>query len=255
MTVNSEVGRGSIFKFNIQANIVEASKIMPQKLSHNVIALQPNQPRYKILIVDDKWESRQLLIKLLNPLGFELKEASNGQEAVEVWESWQPNLIWMDLRMPVMNGYEAIEQIKSSTKGQATAIIALTASILEEEKAVVLSVGCDDFMRKPFREAEIFEMMEKHLGVRYIYEDSVESQLPQEEMSQSDLESALVQMPREWAVSLYNATVEGDVGAVAEAIALIPSPLSPLARTLSTWANQYQFEKIIELIEVVVDEE
>ena len=233
MTVTSQVGRGTIFKFNIIATVVEANKIQPQKLSHNVIALEPNQPRYKILIVDDKWESRQLLIKLLNPLGFELKEASNGREAVAVWESWQPDLIWMDMRMPAMNGYEASEQIKSSTKGQATAIIALTASILEEEKAVVLSAGCDDFLRKPFRESEIFEMMAKHLGVRYIYEDSAtveKSELDssrvltaayfQEKLSpelMANLEMAILTLDREVMASLLEEIRQIDV-ALAEAI-------------------------------------
>ena len=119
--------------------------------------LAPNQPRYRILIVDDKWTNRQLLIKLLNPLGFELKEAENGQQAIEVWEEWEPHLIWMDMRMPVMDGYTATQQIKAHLKGQATAIIALTASVLEEERAVVLSAGCDDFLRKPFKENDIFE--------------------------------------------------------------------------------------------------
>ena len=88
-----------------------------------------------------RWENRHLLLKLLHSFGFELKEASNGVEAIEVWENWHPHLIWMDMRMPVMNGYEATQQIKATTKGQATAIIALTASSLEEERAVILSSG------------------------------------------------------------------------------------------------------------------
>lgn len=133
-----------------------------------IIALEPQQPTYRILIVDDKWTNRQLLIKLLSPLGFKLQEASNGREAIEMWDSFEPHLIWMDMRMPVMNGYEATEYIKATTKGQATAIIALTASIFEEERAIVLSAGCDDFIRKPFREAEIFETMSKHMGLRYV---------------------------------------------------------------------------------------
>ncbi len=125
--------------------------------------------RYKILIVDDRSTNRFLLIKLLQPLGFELKEATNGKEAVKTWEEWQPHLIGMDMRMPVMDGYEATQIIKGTTKGNSTAIIALTASGLEEQKAIILSAGCDYFVRKPFREATIFETMQKHLGVEYIY--------------------------------------------------------------------------------------
>ena len=81
------------------------------------------------------------------------REAENGVEAIAIWEEWQPHLIWMDMRMPVMDGYEATRQIKSHLKGQATVIIALTASALEEEKTIILSSGCDDFVRKPFQQA------------------------------------------------------------------------------------------------------
>jgi len=252
MTVSSEVGSGTIFKFEIKAKIVTAADIESFKPSRRIIALEANQPRWRILVVDDRADNRQLLIKLLNPLGFELKEAANGQEAIAVWQEWEPHLIWMDMRMPVMNGYEAANFIKSTTKGEATAIIALTASVLEEERSLVLSAGCDDFLRKPFREEVLFEKIAEHLGVRYVYEDSVECQLPPEEISQSDLESALAQMSREWVVSLHDATVEGDVGAIEEAIAQIPPSLSPLAKTVSTWTNQYEFDKIIELTEPVI---
>jgi len=127
---------------------------------------------YKILAVDDKPINCQLLVKLLTPLGFEVKEAANGQEAIAIWEAWEPHLIFMDMRMPVMDGYEATKYIKAQVKGSATAVVALTASVLEEEKVIVLSAGCDDFIRKPFKENMIFEALTKHLGVTYIYEQN-----------------------------------------------------------------------------------
>lgn len=249
MTVTSQVGRGTIFKFNIIATVVEASSIQAQKLSHNVIALEPNQPRYKILIVDDKWESRQLLIKLLNPLGFELKEASNGREAVEVWESWEPDLIWMDLRMSVMNGYEASQVIKSSTKGQATAIIALTASILEEEKAVVLSVGCDDFMRKPFRESEIFETMAKHLGVRYIYEDSAIVDKSEVDSSRV-LTAAYVRekLSPDLMANLEMAILSLELEVMTSVVKQIRQIDMPLADAISRCLNNFEYDLIVNLI-------
>jgi len=189
MHVSSTLGKGTIFTFEIAYEEVEVTEIENQQVNQRrIIGLEPDQPRYRILIVDDKSINRQLLVKLLNPLGFELNEASNGKEAVEMCEQWQPHLIWMDMRMPVMNGFEATQKIKATTAGQATAIIALTASVLEEERAVVVSAGCDDFLRKPFREDDIFKMMEQHLGVRYVYEDLTQSQ--QENLQEAEVLSS-----------------------------------------------------------------
>lgn len=248
MTVNSQVGRGTTFKFDLKVSLVESANISAKKPTNNVIALEPNQPRYRILIVDDKWESRQLLIKLLNPLGFELKEASNGQEAVEIWESWQPHLIWMDIRMPVMKGYEASQQIKSSSKGQPTSIIALTASMFEEEKAVVLSAGCDDFMRKPFRDADIFEMMKKHLGVRYIYDESTE-------LGESELDSSRVlsladlqKLPREWMASLELAILSLDLDSMTQVVEEIRTQDVGIANGIQRDLNNFEYDSILNLI-------
>ncbi|WP_048751431.1 ATP-binding protein [Crocosphaera watsonii] len=171
IAMNSEVGRGTIIKFNIEVEEIKATEIKTEiKPRRKVIGLQPNQPQYRILVVDDRYSNRELVVKLLTPLGFEIRTASNGKEAIQVWQQWEPHLIWMDMRMPIMDGYEATKVIKTTMKGQATAIIALTASVFEEEKAVVLSTGCDSFIRKPFREAEIFDAMEKQIGVQFIYE-------------------------------------------------------------------------------------
>jgi len=171
LSVISQVNAGSTFAFTIKALRRNHADLVPVKPTRRVVGLEPNQPTYRILVVDDRWENRQILVKLLQPLGFAVQEAENGQIALEIWEMWQPHLIWMDMRMPIMNGYDATIAIRSHLKGDATIIIALTASTLEEEKSIVLSVGCDDFVRKPFLADTIFEKMDEHLKVRYLYAD------------------------------------------------------------------------------------
>jgi signal transduction histidine kinase/CheY-like chemotaxis protein len=251
MTVSSEVGKGTIFKFEIQATVAEDKDIETTKVKHKVIALEPNQPRYRILIVDDKPLNRQLLVKLLNPLGFELKEAANGKEAIEIWDEWEPHLIWMDMRMPVLDGYDATKEIKATTKGQATAIIALTASVLEEEKAVVLSAGCDDFLRKPFREGDIFEGMKKHLGVRYVYEDRGDenSSLTKSGEENALSNSAFAELPEELINKLKEAIFNLDLDVMEEIAEEIKGENPKLGGAIEGCINNFEYEKIWQYLE------
>jgi Amt family ammonium transporter len=214
-----------------------------------VIALVPNQICYKILVVDDKENNRKLLIKLLKPLGFEMKEASNGQEAINIWDSWEPHLIWMDMRMPIMDGYEATKHIKGTIKGNATAVIALTASVLEEEKAVILSAGCDDFIRKPFKESVIFETMAKHLGVRYIYEETKEPERPEHsyKLQAEDLKV----MSAEWLTQFEQAAINLDDKLMLSLIAQIPPTEQNLSEALRDLVDNFRIDQILELIKQV----
>lgn len=252
MRVNSVVGKGSVFEFNIKVKVVDGSEVENQKPVRHVIALEVNQPRYRILIVDDKPVNRQLLIKMLNPLGFEVQEAKNGQEAIEIWDSWEPHLIWMDMRMPVMDGYEATKHIKSTIKGHATAIIALTASVLEEEKAIFLSAGCDDFLRKPFRETDIFETMHKHIGVRYIYSEPAAS----EAASQKDIQDTLkpqnlALLPASLLANLEYAASVANMADIEGYIEEIRSDNPLVAEALMSLADDFEYGKIVELIQQV----
>ncbi|NEP62347.1 MAG: response regulator [Symploca sp. SIO2G7] len=265
ISISSEVECGSLFKFDIVVGVVDTNDIETRQLTRRVIALEPNQPCYRILVVDDKWDNRQLLIKLLNPLGFEMKEASNGMEAIEIWEGWQPHLIWMDMRMPVMDGYEATKHIKTHLKGQATAIIALTASAWEEERAVVLSAGCDDFVRKPFQEQELFDKMAQYLGVRYLFEElaptSQEERLPgiaqqdkirvaQKDLSSpSVVSSALAKMPEPWLSELYQAADAIDNERIFQLLEEIPPTQEHLAIAITDFVNNFRCDRIIDLIE------
>jgi CheY-like chemotaxis protein len=244
ITVSSEVGRGTIFKFDIGISKADTANIETKLTTRQIIALEPNQPRYRILIVDDKWSNRQLLIKLLSPLGFELKEASNGKEAIEVWDTWEPHLIWMDMRMPILDGYEATKHIKAATKGQATAIIALTASTLEEDRAIVLSAGCDDFVRKPFREADILDAMNKHIGVRYIYDEPANKLNPTQFEFDALNPATLNTLPARWVAELHQAVAAADSELAFSLIEQLEAKDTTLAKILSKLVNDFEFDRI-----------
>jgi len=251
ISVTSELGKGTTFSFFIQTQL--GQEIKQESISQRqVLGLAENQPAYKILVVDDKAVNRQLVLKLLEPLGFEIKQAENGKQAIEVWEQWQPHLIWMDMRMPVMDGYEATKYIKSHVKGHATAVIALTASVLEEEKAIVLSAGCDDFLRKPFKESVIFETLTKHLGVQFLYENTTDSSHAETEKTLTAADFQV--MSDEWLLKLSEACLEADGQQVLALIQEIPETESFLAQSLTKKVRQFQFEKILDLIESLISD-
>ncbi|MBN2005372.1 MAG: response regulator [Anaerolineae bacterium] len=251
ITVVSEPGRGSTFRFDVQATLASASDVPGEETARRVLGLAPDQHAadgspYRLLVVEDRDPSRLLLLKLLQPLGFDVRSATNGKQALEMWENWSPHLIWMDMRMPVMDGYEATQHIKSTTKGQATVIVALTASAFEEDRAMILSNGCDDFLRKPFREAEIFAMLEKHLGVRFIYaEDEVECQStpPSVELTPE----ALSALPPAWLAMLHAAAISADVDATQVLLDEACPDHPALVAALSKLVANFRFDVIMTL--------
>jgi len=246
ITVESELDRGTTFAFSIEAKLGKEVIIDSQVSHQKILGLAPEQPIYKILVVDDKSVNRQLLVKLLSPFGFEVKEASNGQETIAIWDDWEPHLIFMDMRMPIMDGYEATKYIKATTKGNATAVIALTASVLEEEKAIVLSAGCDDFLRKPFKEQTIFDALHKHLGVQFVYEDLEANADHFLKINSTSINLEI--MGEEWRSQLYVAAIEADGNYIMELLQKIPPTESHTAKLLENLARQFDFDEIVELV-------
>ncbi|GFE69468.1 ATP-binding protein [Chroococcus sp. FPU101] len=247
--VSSVLHQGTKVSFTIRVETVTANEIENKIHPLRVIAIAPNQPTYRILAVDDQPLNRQLLVKLLTPIGFEVKEAANGQQAIEIWEDWQPHLILMDMRMPVLDGYEATRQIKITTKGQATAIIALTASVLEEEKAVILSAGCDNFLRKPFREEEIFLMLSQHLGVSYVYDtqSQPQSSIIVEKDNRTSV-TRITSLTPQWLVELKQALLYVDLIKLNQIIAMIRTQDEELAKSIQIDVDNFEYEKILLLI-------
>jgi signal transduction histidine kinase/DNA-binding response OmpR family regulator len=254
IAVNSILDKGSIFSFNILFKPVSSTQTESSRYK-KVISLASDQPNYLILAVDDFPESRLLLVKLLSSVGFQVREASNGQEAIEIWQSWQPHLILMDMRMPVMDGYEATKYIKANLKEQTTVIIALTASAFEEERIVILSAGCDDFMRKPFQEERLFEKIAEHLGVGYLYEeDESLSSVNLETSSQKTISNELTKedlevMPQEWLSELYQAASQVDNQQIYSLLEEIPNEYTMLAQSLRNLVHNFRCDKIIDLTE------
>ncbi len=246
--VQSTFKKGTIFTFTIQVKNSQSEQITLKKAPRKIIARYPEQPSYKILIVDDQITNRQLLIQLLGPLGFELQEAKNGQEAVQLWQSWQPDLILMDVRMPILDGYQATKQIKSlENHAKITPIIALSASVLKSEQTLILAAGCNDFISKPFRENDLFEMLTKYLGVNYLYEEETLSisplNPPKLTIKQTDLEVISQTLLRE----LNEATQKGDLIVMQKLTEKISQENLVIGQTLLNLVNQYEFTKLLEL--------
>ncbi|MEG4031051.1 MULTISPECIES: PAS domain S-box protein, partial [unclassified Microcoleus] len=261
ITVSSTLNRGTIFSFDIHISSPEMAEVQPRQSRRRVIGLEPNQPSYRILVVDDKWESRLLLVNLLEPLGLEVREAENGQEAITIWETWKPHLIWMDMQMPVIDGYEATRQIKAKIQDEATPIVALTASAFEEERAIVLSSGCDDFVSKPFQEEVIFAKMAEHLGVQYIYEDLPNftlSQLEGQDLSVKEgektetLRTTLATMPTDWVRQLHHGAIDADAGLILSLVSTIPESDTFSAEIITDWIHNFRFDKITDLTEQII---
>ncbi len=263
IVVNSQLSKGTTFTFDILAKVASQEPTAATLISRRAIALKPNQPTYRILIVEDIRENRQLLVKLLSPLGFAVKEAENGREAIDLWKSWKPHLIWMDIQMPVMNGYEATRQIKQllakesesiSSANPRTIIIALTASAFEEEKSLILEAGCDDFLPKPFRSEILLEKLGKYLGVEYIYEEDLSSNLTSSQSQNKPLTvDDLSIMPREWIEKLHQAALTVDDSEAVQLIQEIPDRAGELANTLTNLVENFRMDAIFEVTEEYIN--
>ncbi len=248
ISAESQPGKGSIFRFHIRAQKAENGKILKKKPERRVIGLEPGQPACRILIAEDNEDNRNLLRSLLQGVGFEVCEAKNGQEAVALWKSLSPHLILMDMRMPEMDGYEAVKTIRNSEPGIPDAevpVIAVTAYAFEEDRKAVMAAGCSDFIRKPFKETELFEKIAFYLGVRYIYEELPVQKKPyRPELKPDDL----ADLPARWLAELRHAAMQGNAKGVLKLASQIRKNYAAAADGLTGLVQEWQFKKIADLI-------
>jgi len=259
ITVRSRLNEGSVFSFSIQVKPPESLPSESHKTAYRqVIGLAPGQPNYRILIAEDKPTNRLLLTKLLTTIGFDVKEAENGQVAFTVWQEWQPHLIWMDMQMPVMNGYETTQRIRSSVNGQSPVIIAITANAFEEHRQAVLAVGCNDFVRKPYKEQEILEKISNYLGVKYIYAEMKDDESITPASGEIDrviddrIQHILQNMPSDWLQQTHRAASQGSDALLMQLIEEIPGNALPLKEFMSSLVHEFRFDRILTLTQPLV---
>jgi two-component system sensor histidine kinase/response regulator len=249
VSVTSELGKGSEFCFTLPMKLVGADSLPRAETPVRVIGLKEGQPEYRILVAEDKLDNRELLRDLLEQVGFVVLEAVNGEEAVSRFKDQHPDLICMDMRMPVMDGYEAIRIIKAMPDGRRTPIIALTASAFEEDREMIMATGCDGFVRKPLKERELFDNIERLLGVGFRYEELV---IESRKGVPLDLQ-ALAQLPKEVKERLLEAALQLDSEKVEQIMGKVEMHSESLAGILRELVSDFRFDVIIKAIRSVTE--
>jgi PAS domain S-box-containing protein len=246
ITVSSNVGRGSIFVIHVPLKEGEADAVQTKEKPRHVLRLQSGQPMCRVLIADDIEDNRQLLAQLLAPVGFEIRLATNGAEAVQEFQDWQPHLILMDFRMPVMDGHEAIRRIRAMVGGKDTKIIAVTASAMDDNRQELLEIGADDFLGKPFREAELFQKIHDHLGVEYVYAEQLTNADPEETVELAS--GALASWPQDLIDPMREAVITADLDQLLAIIQQSESHDPHIAKGLRRLAESFQYQKLLDLL-------
>jgi signal transduction histidine kinase/ligand-binding sensor domain-containing protein/DNA-binding NarL/FixJ family response regulator len=243
--VRSELGRGTVFTLEVE--LPEGVATAPVESERRIVGLAHGQEPFRILVADDKWENRVLLEKLLTTVGFEVQHAATGLEAVDRWREWSPHLIFMDLRMPMLDGSEATRAIRASdTNEPPTKIVALTASAFEHERENVLASGCDEFLTKPFLVATIFDTLALHLGVRYLYAGGTDVAPPAALVVTQERLRAL---PVDALASLGHALAIGNITAAIGVVEENQERDPELARELGRIIRSYAYDELLELVE------
>ena len=231
--------QGSEFVLEVPVRTAESDASPPLPSSLPPQRLAPGQPAYRLLIVEDRAESRKLLGDLLTRMGFAVCAAENGKQALRLWSEWQPHLIWMDMRMPVMDGRAAVRHIRAAGD-ISTIIIAISASVLPEERAAVIAEGCNDFVGKPYREQEIVDCLVRHLGVQMMA-------LPGAEGSSAAVISPLelAGMSAAWRGQVAQAAVAADVAELHRLADGAAATQPQVAASLRNWINLYDYGAIL----------
>jgi signal transduction histidine kinase/CheY-like chemotaxis protein len=246
--VRSAPGEGSLFRVELPLEQAVESEVVATADGHGPVAgLVPGQPEYRVLIVEDKRDNWLLLQRLLLDAGFRVRVAEDGAQGVEMFRSWQPHLIWMDLRLPVKGGLEVTREIRAMDGGREVKIVALTASAFARQRDEVLAAGMDDFLRKPYRPGEIFDCMARHLGVRYLFREASRVFAPDPVAALRP--EALAMLPERLREELAQALVRLDPGPIAEVIGRISEQDAQLGAALANCADRLAYTEILNALE------
>lgn len=248
ISVTSTIGKGTAFRFEIPVEEGKEGEASLEESKKRVLRLSPGQREIRVLIADDRETNRQLLSRLLAAAGFPAREVVNGEEAVRMVREWKPQVVLMDMTMPVMDGYEATRRIKASPDIGNTVIIAVTASAFEEDRQRILAAGADGFLAKPFKDTELFENIGRLTGVEYIYQESAAtekpSRAPEDAAAMSKTAAAL---PPDLVGQMRSAVERADLDRLNDLVGQLATDYPTFAQRIHEMATLYQYEELINL--------
>ncbi len=245
--VTSKPGKGSLFTVTVPLEPAEEYALDQEGVREKQVrGLMPGQTPKRILVADDNADNRSLLSSMLELVGFKVREAINGETAIEAFQSWYPHLICMDIRMPVMDGYAATRAIRKLPGGGQVKILAVTASVFEEQCDNIMEAGCDELVRKPFQESEIFDAIARLIDVKYLYSKATQPPVLEKESALTD--EMLAELPPELMNELRLAVLELDRKAVAVLIKRIADHAPDTAKSLQRLVDDFRFGQIRDLL-------
>ncbi len=249
LKVNSTLGKGSLFWLDLDLPEVCPGANVANLDERNIIGFHGSQR--KVLVVDDHWANRSVLVNLLEPLGFDVLEAANGRDGLSKAREFKPDLIFMDLVMPVLDGFEATRRIRMLPELKGVVVIAISASVFDFDQQQSQEVGCDDFIPKPIREAELLEKLRAYLGVEWIYEEATAA-LSTDSSQERELSQASIVAPPEQDVAvLLDLAMMGDLRGVVEQAARLEAldrQWVPFATHLRQLAKGFKGKQILEFL-------
>jgi CheY-like chemotaxis protein len=245
------VSRSGEYRLTLIDEVLDVARLPAESATQThrqVLALAPNQPAFRILVVEDTRENGMLLQRLLLDAGFHVRIAGDGLQAVDEFCAWRPHFIWMDLRLPVVGGAEAARKIRTLEGGTEVRIVALTASACSHQRAERLSSGFDDFLHKPYRRHEIFDCLSRHLVLRYRYREAPSP--PPDDTGVALRPEALKALPPDLRSLLSDALVRLEPDPIAEAIHRVAEHNSQLGRILTVYSRRLAYAQILDALEL-----
>lgn len=251
--VKSVLGQGSLFSAEVDVGLAEADDL-PSPLPNRgaILRLAPDQAPCRVLVIEDQPENQRLLSQLLREVGYEVAVADNGIEGVAAFQRWRPVFIWMDRRMPELDGMEAVRRIRSLPGGAEVKIVMVSASVFKEQRDEVMESGLDGFIRKPYRPQEIYDCMAEHLGVRYVYEDAI-IEASTSPPTERDL-AKLAELPSALRHAFIEAIYILDVDQIEAAIRAVEEIDAPLGKTLYFFAKNFDYAPILSMLQTMETE-
>ena len=252
INLKSQIGIGSIFGVDLDLlTMKDVVKSSTADRPENIVGIKGKVPR--ILVVDDALENRSIFISLLKPLGFELAEATNGQEGWEKAASFQPDLIITDLVMPVLDGFEMIRRIRTDPQIEDVIIIVISASAYTADRSKSLEAGGDDFLPKPVLVPDLLEKLKLHLGLEWIYSEEVVESQPALELTRplTPHKASLTVPPSEEIESLFHLAMRGHLKGIikqANRLEKLDGKYTLFSEKMRQFANNFQEKALLEFI-------